>query len=642
MRDSSLENSGSFGILGGLSATPESNWDAGCGLAVVLILLTGGFPVAMPAQPIGIASVPVGAQPLGVAIITPIPIFGSHDFAVVANSGDASLSAYSIQTPQPLVTIPGIPDPHAVIQNCGGSLSFLQGVIVTSPSDNSVSFVQFPSGTISSPSITKVSVGKQPVSVACFSSYAKGPSVVVVSNYGDQTVTLIDAYTYKVIATIPNVPGTSGLHGVGGVPGASPVAWIAGTDANLVTLLDINSAKVLSQIPVDQPVAIQGTQVATASAVLSFDPGTLQSSTVLSLPGIQLLQSVPAGLGGGYYPFPGLVPGTGKFGLVNSSGTTSLELFSGSDIFSMPEAVSPQDMAVEVPIFCTPSGITCAAGGGRLVITSRDTNSLIVLTPPPGIGGDFSLRSATGFSGIAPGGLGSALYVSTGATGVFAANPPVLPTTLGNVTLKIGGPVTLTPSGWVDQGNEVAVPLLYVDPRQINFQIPPGISPSTSISLARIQRPDGTELTGNYSISASAPSIFSLNGTGFGAGAVLNQDNSVNSPSNPAPRGSVIQIFATGGGDTTPLLAPGQASPANGDPLVPVNVTPLVLIGTLSDQALNGPGELLFNGLAPGLVGVWQINARIPQNTTPGSQVPLSLYLLGSRAQSNTVTIAVN
>jgi len=62
----------------------------------------------------------------------------------------------------------------------------------------------------------------------------------------------------------------------------------------------------------------------------------------------------------------------------------------------------------------------------------------------------------------------------------------------------------------------------------------------------------------------------------------------------------------------------------------------------LKDQALNGPGELLLNGLAPGLLGVWQINARIPQNTTPGSQVPLSLYLLGSRTRSNTVTIAVN
>ena len=647
MRDSPVANSGNSRISrNGLSATPESKWNASCVSALPLVLLFAAFPLGSAAQPIQVTSVPVGAQPLGVAVITPLRILGgSNDYAVVANSGDASLSVYTFAS-QPPLTVPGIPDPHAVVQDCAIQTSSPSaGAIVTSPSDNSVSFVQFDYTTLS-PSITKVTVGKQPVSAACFvvlDSSGRGvSSVVVISNYGDQTVTLIDANSHAVIATVPNIPGSPGLHGIGGVTGTNPVAWIAGTDANLVTLLDIKSGKVISHISVDHPVAIQGTRVATPSAVLSFDPGTLQPSTVLASPGIQLLQSVPAGLGGGLYPFPGTVPGTGTFGLVNNSGTTSMELFAGSDVFPMPEVASPQDMAVEVPVFCTPSSITCAPGGGLLVTTSRDTNSLMILTPPPGIGGHFSLQSAAVTGGLAPGALGSALAVTTGATGVFTANPPDLPTTLGNVTLKIGGPVTLTPSGWVDQGDEVAVPLLYVDPRQINFQVPPGFSPSTATSIARIERPDGTELVGHYLVSASAPAIFTLNQTGFGAGAVLNQDNTVNSPSNPAPRGSVIQIFATGGGATTPLLAPGQAAPADGAPLIPVNVTPLVLIGTPRDQALNGPGELLFNGLAPGLLGVWQINARIPENTTPGSQVPLSLYLLGSRTRSNTVTIAVN
>jgi hypothetical protein len=271
---------------------------------------------------------------------------------------------------------------------------------------------------------------------------------------------LIDASSYSVIATVPNVPGSPGLHGIGGVTGTSPVAWIAGTDANLVTLLDLTSAKVLSQIPVDQPASIQGTQVATGSAVLSFDPSSFQSSTVLAIPGIQLLQSVPAGLGGSLIPFLGRVPGTGTFGIVSDSGTTSLELFSGSDVFPIPEVASPQDMAVEVPLFCTPSQQACGFGGGRLVITSRDTNSLFIVTPPPGIGGGFSLRSAAGIGDIAPGGLGSSGLVPTGASGVFTANPPALPTTLGNVTLKIGGPVTLTPSSWTEMGDATAVPLL--------------------------------------------------------------------------------------------------------------------------------------------------------------------------------------
>ena len=583
------------------------------------------------AQPIQITSVPVGAQPLGVAVITlQTQMLNSVSYAVVANSGDSSLSIYPFQGNLPTTTVPEIPDPHAVIENCGRQVSLLPGVIVTSPSDNSVSFVQFPSGTISSPSILKIPVGKQPVSAACFPDVnpdgtLSDTGVVVVSNYGDQSLTLLDVNSHAVIATVPNVPGSPGLHGVGGALGTT--AWIAGTDANLLTLLEFRSARVLSQIPVDQPVAIQGNQVATASAVLSFDPKTLQSSTVLPFPGIQLLQSIQeVGLG------------TGTFGLINNLGTTSLALFSGNDMLAVPQVASPQDMAVEVSRFCSPSGFSCSFNGAYPVITSKDTNSLIILTPPPGIHADFNLVSAAAGGGLAPGGLGS-VFVSSGAAGAFTAEPPALPTTLGNVTLTIGGSVVLTPSGWVYvPASEMKIPLLYVDPNQINFQVPPGYQPSTSV--ARIERPDGTALNGLSVISSSAPAIFKLNGTS--AGAVLNQDNTVNAPNNPAPRGSVIQIFATGAGDTTPLLAPGQAAPANGDPLIPVSVTPLVLIGTPKDQALNGPGELLFSGLAPGLPGVWQINARIPPNTTPGSQVSLSLYLLGSRTRSNTVTIAVN
>lgn len=102
--------------------------------------------------------------------------------------------------------------------------------------------------------------------------------VVVVSNHGDQTVTLIDANSHAVIATVPNIPGSRGLHGIGGGSGANPVAWIAGTDANLVTLLDVQSRKVLSQISVDHPAAIQGTQVATAVSVLKVTEMMLKDS----------------------------------------------------------------------------------------------------------------------------------------------------------------------------------------------------------------------------------------------------------------------------------------------------------------------------------------------------------------------------
>jgi uncharacterized protein (TIGR03437 family) len=43
--------------------------------------------------------------------------------------------------------------------------------------------------------------------------------------------------------------------------------------------------------------------------------------------------------------------------------------------------------------------------------------------------------------------------------------------------------------------------------------------------------------------------------------------------------------------------------------------------------------------MAPGWVGLWQINAEIPANAAPGPAVPLSITAGG--VSSNTVTIAV-
>ena len=119
---------------------------------------------------------------------------------------------------------------------------------------------------------------------------------------------------------------------------------------------------------------------------------------------------------------------------------------------------------------------------------------------------------------------------------------------------------------------------------------------------------------------------------GQGQAAVLNQDNSQNFGTIPAARGSVIQIYATGGGETTPSLLPGEAAAASGNPLVLTNAQPTVTMG--GQQA-----TVQFSGMAPGYVGLWQINAQIPQTVTPGNAVPLVVTAGG--ATSNTVTIAV-
>ena len=132
--------------------------------------------------------------------------------------------------------------------------------------------------------------------------------------------------------------------------------------------------------------------------------------------------------------------------------------------------------------------------------------------------------------------------------------------------------------------------------------------------------------------AVTSPAIFSLNESGRGQGAVLNQDNSVNGPDRRAAKGSVIQIFATGEGQTEPsgisgLLAVGDVLPK---PLAQVSVT----IGGI-------PATLQYWGAAPGLVaGVIQVNAYVPLNVASGSSIPITLQF-GAATAPPGITVAI-
>jgi uncharacterized protein (TIGR03437 family) len=76
--------------------------------------------------------------------------------------------------------------------------------------------------------------------------------------------------------------------------------------------------------------------------------------------------------------------------------------------------------------------------------------------------------------------------------------------------------------------------------------------------------------------------------------------------------------------------ADGAAAPSG--PLAETSVTPTVTIGGVT-------GNAIFSGLAPGYVGLYQVNALVPASVASGSAVPVSISIGGTA--SNTVTIAV-
>jgi uncharacterized protein (TIGR03437 family) len=191
-----------------------------------------------------------------------------------------------------------------------------------------------------------------------------------------------------------------------------------------------------------------------------------------------------------------------------------------------------------------------------------------------------------------------------------------LPIGLGGLSLRFeGGP---------------SAPLFYADAGQVNGQVPWELAGrlNTTITATLDGRSTAPQL---LNLAKYAPGIFTTNGGGAGQGAILDGNYRLVDPSNPAVAGStVVQIYCTGLGPVTNQPATGSPSPNN--PLSRTTSPPSVVIG-------GALANVVFSGLAPGAVGLYQVNALVPSAAAKGSAVPAVISIGG--LQSNTVTVAV-
>ena len=194
----------------------------------------------------------------------------------------------------------------------------------------------------------------------------------------------------------------------------------------------------------------------------------------------------------------------------------------------------------------------------------------------------------------------------------------------------------LDPSGRVDNFladtwvlfDGTQAPLFYVQANQINAQVPYAVAGKTSTVMQVTHKGARTDPV-TLSVTDTAPAIFALAG-GTGRGAIFNQDLTLNSASNPAPRGSFMVLYATGEGQTVPAGIDGTLAQAPSPvPLFPVSLS----IGGF-------PADIVFAGSAPGFAGLLQVNARVPMEVFPGSAVPVSLTV-GNASSQPGITMAV-
>jgi uncharacterized protein (TIGR03437 family) len=199
-------------------------------------------------------------------------------------------------------------------------------------------------------------------------------------------------------------------------------------------------------------------------------------------------------------------------------------------------------------------------------------------------------------------------YFTLGADGKAATN-------LGGVQVLFDG---------------IPAPVIYASATQINAIVPYEVAGQSVTNI--VVNFNGVSIpAGGVPVTDTVPAIFTLDATGQGGAAVVNQDRSINRVANPAPRGSIVQIYATGQGITSPPGVTGEITgTATKKPALPVSVQ----IGALDAQ-------VIYAGSAPEEIsGLLQVNAAVPLNAAVGSSVPVILKIGNAQNQGN-VSIAV-
>ena len=177
--------------------------------------------------------------------------------------------------------------------------------------------------------------------------------------------------------------------------------------------------------------------------------------------------------------------------------------------------------------------------------------------------------------------------------------------------------------------DSMQAPLLYASLNQINLVVPFEVSGKAS-SLLTISRAGQLIVAITEPVALAAPAIFTQGGTGLGPAAAVNQDGSLNTPSNPAPRGSIISVYLSGAGQTNPLGLTGAINSTPASTVLPTTAT----IGGIA-------AEVLYSGPAPGLIaGVSQVNLLVPVGLEASLAAPIFIQV-GTASTQDGVAVSV-
>ena len=244
------------------------------------------------------------------------------------------------------------------------------------------------------------------------------------------------------------------------------------------------------------------------------------------------------------------------------------------------------------------------SGDATLNAATGTIGIAVTAAGPPSIGG---LTNGASFSQTYAPGMVLTIFGSNLADVTWVASTVPLPVQVSGFSVTIGG---------------VNAPLYYVSPGQLNVQIPYE-TPLNRPSIVTVNN-NGRTVSTTLTVASAAPGLFTdVNG------AIV--------PTATVARGAVLTLYLTGVGAVSPAMATG-AAPATSTPVallpVPMQATTVSIGGVAT-----GAGTILFDGIPTALVGVAQINLRIPATSPLGTE-PIVVTIGGVPSAPATIFVA--
>jgi len=258
--------------------------------------------------------------------------------------------------------------------------------------------------------------------------------------------------------------------------------------------------------------------------------------------------------------------------------------------------------------FYFPRQVAVDKSGNVYVSDSLNHEIRILSAATPHITSNGVVNAASYVAQLSPGSLGS----------IFGSS-------FGTATATAGAPLPLNLSGISVTVNGRSAPVLAVTPGQINFQVPWATEIGSASVVVSV---NGTlSNTASVPVVAAAPGLFAQSA---GRALVQNADYSVNTAQNPAKMGTTIVTYVNGSGPVSSSLADGSLTPM---------APPIYSTAQVSATIGNENAQVSFAGLAPGMVGLMQMNIQVPSDLA-GGNYPLTVSINGAASNSGIISLA--